>query len=258
MCFVSFSPHADEGPQLTDKLPSPSLPYGCYDVGDGYFDPKTNAVYAYNGSVKRKATAEEASWAMAKCRVGTQKETLPQSAPAQAQTQTQPERKRAAPAASETGAPQTQAAAQSEPQAQTGAQASDVVPVLPDGQRAFVIRVANESSAVLTVTSATIKKGEWQGAAPEILASYARGRTVTFTHRADAGVELTGVIQMTAQDKAIKVRWTWSGAGTLRTGAASLANTAPALPITLQSEVQNANDTVTVLRCTLKDDAGEA
>jgi hypothetical protein len=35
-------------PQLTDRLPSPLIPYGCYDVGDAYFNPSDNTCYNYD------------------------------------------------------------------------------------------------------------------------------------------------------------------------------------------------------------------
>lgn len=34
-------------PQLTDRLPTPDIPMGCYDVGDGFFNPHTGDVFTY-------------------------------------------------------------------------------------------------------------------------------------------------------------------------------------------------------------------
>jgi len=59
-----------EKPQFTDRTPEPVLPYGCFDVGDGYFNPHDAKIYKYTGEFLRIPTAQEAEWAQAKCRVG--------------------------------------------------------------------------------------------------------------------------------------------------------------------------------------------
>ena len=50
--------------------PLTNIPVGTYDVGDGYFDPSANEVFAYDGTPLRKPTAEQADWAKRCCRLG--------------------------------------------------------------------------------------------------------------------------------------------------------------------------------------------
>ena len=56
--------------QLTPH-PDRALPFDCYDVGDGYLDPATAEVWAWDGrALVRQADPVEVQWAQAKCRVG--------------------------------------------------------------------------------------------------------------------------------------------------------------------------------------------
>lgn len=41
--------------QLTNADPPPDIPDGCYDCGDGFYDPKTRVVTAYTGRFLRNA-----------------------------------------------------------------------------------------------------------------------------------------------------------------------------------------------------------
>jgi hypothetical protein len=55
--------------QLTNRDPPPEIPLGCYDVGDGYYNPRTRQVYSYRGDVLRSANEQEEQWALNTCRV---------------------------------------------------------------------------------------------------------------------------------------------------------------------------------------------
>ena len=56
--------------QLTPH-PDRSLPFDCFDVGDGYLDPTTATVWTWQGRTQlRQADPAEVEWAQAKCRVG--------------------------------------------------------------------------------------------------------------------------------------------------------------------------------------------
>ena len=59
--------------QLADTDKAPEIPAGCYDAGDGYYDPKRRAVFQYGttGDQVRRPAAAEMKWLVAKCRVGT-------------------------------------------------------------------------------------------------------------------------------------------------------------------------------------------
>ena len=63
-------------PQLSNDDPAPPVPKGCFDVGEGYYDPSTGNVYSFGaGEYLRKVTAEEeAEWAKTKCRRGEEEE----------------------------------------------------------------------------------------------------------------------------------------------------------------------------------------
>ena len=65
----------EELPQLTDsgERDTKSLPYGCYDLGDCYLDPKENRLWNYDGSYYRDPTPEELTWAKRKARLGLDK-----------------------------------------------------------------------------------------------------------------------------------------------------------------------------------------
>ena len=39
--------------QLTNDEKAPEIPAGCYDAGDGYFDPERRAVFAYGSTDKQ-------------------------------------------------------------------------------------------------------------------------------------------------------------------------------------------------------------
>lgn len=41
--------------QLTNSDPPPVVPDGCYDCGDGFYDPSTGAVTGYAGGFLRQA-----------------------------------------------------------------------------------------------------------------------------------------------------------------------------------------------------------
>jgi hypothetical protein len=41
--------------QLTDKMPSRTIPKGCYDCGDGFYNPETRIVSSYVGKFLRNA-----------------------------------------------------------------------------------------------------------------------------------------------------------------------------------------------------------
>uniref|UniRef100_A0A3Q4BZS1 MORN repeat-containing protein 5 n=1 Tax=Mola mola TaxID=94237 RepID=A0A3Q4BZS1_MOLML len=41
--------------QLTDRHPAPVIPHGCYDCGDGFYDPVTRVVTSFAGRFLRNA-----------------------------------------------------------------------------------------------------------------------------------------------------------------------------------------------------------
>eukprot|EP00658_Telonema_sp_P-2_P021279 TRINITY_DN18469_c0_g1_i1.p1 TRINITY_DN18469_c0_g1~~TRINITY_DN18469_c0_g1_i1.p1 ORF type:complete len:195 (-),score=41.64 TRINITY_DN18469_c0_g1_i1:202-786(-) len=43
------------------------IPAGCYDVGDGYFDPSNKSVYTYDGEFIRHPTKDEIDWIVKSC-----------------------------------------------------------------------------------------------------------------------------------------------------------------------------------------------
>ena len=56
---------------LSDKGKAPRIPAGTFDVGDGYLEPSTAKVHAYDdGTVVREAKEGEVEWALRTCRVG--------------------------------------------------------------------------------------------------------------------------------------------------------------------------------------------
>lgn len=61
-----------EFPQLTDsgEQDTKAIPYGTYDIGDSYLDPKDNKLYHYDGTYYRDPTPEELAWAKRKARIG--------------------------------------------------------------------------------------------------------------------------------------------------------------------------------------------
>nr|CAH8838972.1 unnamed protein product [Trichobilharzia regenti] len=54
--------------QLVDKEPRKQIPPGCYDTGDGFYDPLTRVVTDYTGRFLRNSDAEEHIWITTKCR----------------------------------------------------------------------------------------------------------------------------------------------------------------------------------------------
>jgi len=54
---------------LTNDIRGPrKIPEGCYDVGDGYFDPIKQIICEYDSNYKRDVTEEEQAWIVNKCR----------------------------------------------------------------------------------------------------------------------------------------------------------------------------------------------
>nr|CAD7201436.1 unnamed protein product [Timema douglasi] len=54
---------------LTQDTPTRPIPEGCYDVGDGFYDPRTKCVTdPEDGRITRVPTAAEEDWIMANCR----------------------------------------------------------------------------------------------------------------------------------------------------------------------------------------------
>ncbi|XP_039618740.1 MORN repeat-containing protein 5 [Polypterus senegalus] len=56
--------------QLTNKDPSRVIPEGCYDCGDGFYNPVTRVVKDYNNKFLRNADDDEHEWIVQKCRKG--------------------------------------------------------------------------------------------------------------------------------------------------------------------------------------------
>ncbi|RTG82779.1 uncharacterized protein DC041_0012404, partial [Schistosoma bovis] len=54
--------------QIVDKEPRTQIPDGCYDTGDGFYNPLTRVVTDHNGCFLRNADHEEHTWIVAKCR----------------------------------------------------------------------------------------------------------------------------------------------------------------------------------------------
>ncbi|CAG2068895.1 unnamed protein product [Timema podura] len=54
---------------LTQDTPTRPIPKGCYDVGDGFYDPRTKCVTdPKDGRVIRVPTTAEEDWILANCR----------------------------------------------------------------------------------------------------------------------------------------------------------------------------------------------
>lgn len=51
MSYIYFSGRS----QLTNRVPPRDIPEGCYDCGDGFYDPKTRVVVDYNKKFLRNA-----------------------------------------------------------------------------------------------------------------------------------------------------------------------------------------------------------
>uniref|UniRef100_A0A8C4SJJ3 MORN repeat-containing protein 5 n=1 Tax=Erpetoichthys calabaricus TaxID=27687 RepID=A0A8C4SJJ3_ERPCA len=56
--------------QLTNKDPPTVIPEGCYDCGDGFYNPVTRVVKDYNNKFLRNADDDEHEWIVQKCRKG--------------------------------------------------------------------------------------------------------------------------------------------------------------------------------------------
>ncbi|XP_028829503.1 MORN repeat-containing protein 5 isoform X2 [Denticeps clupeoides] len=56
--------------QLTNMDPSPVIPDGCYDCGDGFYDPNSRVINDYNHQYLRNADEEEHGWIVRTCRRG--------------------------------------------------------------------------------------------------------------------------------------------------------------------------------------------
>ncbi|XP_075900947.1 MORN repeat-containing protein 5 [Nelusetta ayraudi] len=54
--------------QLTDRHPPLVIPAGCYDCGDGFYDPDTRVVTTYDGDFLRNADDSEHDWIVRTCR----------------------------------------------------------------------------------------------------------------------------------------------------------------------------------------------
>ncbi|KAM4635152.1 MORN repeat-containing protein 5 [Polymixia lowei] len=54
--------------QLTDLDPPRVIPDGCYDCGDGFYNPITRVVSAYTGTFLRNADDQEHEWIVRTCR----------------------------------------------------------------------------------------------------------------------------------------------------------------------------------------------
>ncbi|XP_036451244.1 MORN repeat-containing protein 5 isoform X2 [Colossoma macropomum] len=54
--------------QLTNKDPPRLIPDGCYDCGDGFYNPNTRVVSDYKGNFLRNADKEEHEWIVRSCR----------------------------------------------------------------------------------------------------------------------------------------------------------------------------------------------
>jgi len=56
--------------QLVNNEPRPNIPEGCYDCGDGFYNPKTRVVNDYAGKFLRNADEDEHNWIIKTCRKG--------------------------------------------------------------------------------------------------------------------------------------------------------------------------------------------
>ncbi|CAN0246276.1 unnamed protein product [Lampetra planeri] len=56
--------------QLTNIDPPREIPPGCYDCGDGFYDPGTRVVSDYNHEFLRNADDDEHDWIVRNCRKG--------------------------------------------------------------------------------------------------------------------------------------------------------------------------------------------
>ncbi|XP_046840516.1 MORN repeat-containing protein 5-like [Xenia sp. Carnegie-2017] len=56
--------------QLTNRVPPRDILEGCYDCGDGFYNPVTRIVVDYEGQFLRNADDDEHAWIMKTCRKG--------------------------------------------------------------------------------------------------------------------------------------------------------------------------------------------
>ncbi|KAK2152378.1 hypothetical protein LSH36_330g05036 [Paralvinella palmiformis] len=56
--------------QLTNRVPPREIPDGCYDCGDGFYNPNTRVVQDYNFKFLRNADDDEHNWIINTCRKG--------------------------------------------------------------------------------------------------------------------------------------------------------------------------------------------
>ncbi|XP_051541399.1 MORN repeat-containing protein 5 [Myxocyprinus asiaticus] len=54
--------------QLTDQDPPRVIPDGCYDSGDGFYDPNTRVIKDYDGKFLRNTDDQEHEWIVRTCR----------------------------------------------------------------------------------------------------------------------------------------------------------------------------------------------
>ncbi|TGZ58188.1 hypothetical protein CRM22_009695 [Opisthorchis felineus] len=54
--------------QLVNNEPPRQIPEGCYDTGDGFYDPIKRIVVSHEGKFLRNTDTDEHSWIIAKCR----------------------------------------------------------------------------------------------------------------------------------------------------------------------------------------------
>lgn len=54
---------------ITNDVKGPKdVPEGCYDIGDGYYDPTKRILCEYDGNFKRDLDDGEEQWIVEKCR----------------------------------------------------------------------------------------------------------------------------------------------------------------------------------------------
>uniref|UniRef100_A0A8B9NYB4 MORN repeat containing 5 n=1 Tax=Apteryx owenii TaxID=8824 RepID=A0A8B9NYB4_APTOW len=56
--------------QLTNLDPPRKIPEGCYDCGDGFYNPKTRVIIDYKFRFLRNADDDEHEWIVRTCRKG--------------------------------------------------------------------------------------------------------------------------------------------------------------------------------------------
>eukprot|EP01112_Ceratiomyxa_fruticulosa_P008927 TRINITY_DN2322_c0_g2_i1.p1 TRINITY_DN2322_c0_g2~~TRINITY_DN2322_c0_g2_i1.p1 ORF type:complete len:168 (-),score=29.91 TRINITY_DN2322_c0_g2_i1:238-741(-) len=60
--------------QISNKETSNNIPYGTYDTGDGYYEPKQRKIFQYpseGGNFIRVPEEDERDWIVKNCRVGS-------------------------------------------------------------------------------------------------------------------------------------------------------------------------------------------